>query len=319
MALEPRVVREGILAGLIGAATVAAWFFIFDAIGGAPFRTPAILWVGFFRGDSAPASVSPAPGPVLMYTLVHVLVFVAFGIIAALLLAGAEREPPMLLVLIIFFVAFEVFFLALVTFLAQPVLGVVTWWAILIGNFLAAVAMLGCFFALHRPLAQTLLGAWVTVFREGIAAGLMGAAIVAVWFLIYDTLKFQPLRTPALLGSAVFEGLRDPKLLDIRLDLVLGYTVLHVAAFAVFGIVVATLLAAAEREPRILLGLLILFLCFELFFLGFVSVLDEALVGALLWWNVATANLLAAVTMLTYFFLGHRSLGTRLLERWTED
>ena len=50
---------------------------------------------------------------------------------------------------------------------------------------------------------------------------------------------------------------------------------------------------AAEREPRLLLGLFILFACFEVFFLGFVSVLDEALVGALLWWNVAIGNILA--------------------------
>jgi hypothetical protein len=25
------------------------------------------------------------------------------------------------------------------------------------------------------------------------------------------------------------------------------------------------------------------------------------------------------VAMITYFFLGHRTLGTRLLERWTEE
>jgi len=95
--------------------------------------------------------------------------------------------------------------------------------------------------------------------------------------------------------------------------------VLHFTAFAVFGVIAAALLVAAEREPRILLGLFIFFWCFELFFLGVLSALDEALVGALLWWNVAIANLLAAVAMLTYFFLGHRSLGARLFERWTED
>ena len=79
-------------------------------------------------------------------------------------------------------------------------------------------------------------------------------------------------------------------------------------------------LAELPDQPRILLGLFILFTCFEIFFLGFVSVLDEALVGALLWWNVAVGNLLAAVAaMLTCFFLGHRSLGARLFARWTED
>ena len=74
-----------------------------------------------------------------------------------------------------------------------------------------------------------------------------------------------------------------------------------------------------EREPRILLGLLILFLCFQVFFFGFLEALDAHLAGALPWWNVAIGNLLASVAMITYFFLGHRSLGARLLERWTED
>ncbi len=319
MALDVRVVREGVIAGLIGAAAVAVWFLLFDAIQGVPLRTPAVLWATLVQRLPSPAGVAPAMGPVLGYTAIHVAAFVLFGVVTAVLVAAAEREPPMLLVLLIFFAAFEVFFLALVTFLARPILGLLAWWAILIGNFLAAVSMLGYFVFWHRGLARTLLGRWVEVIREGTVAGAIGALTVAVWFLAYDTMKGRPFSTPALLGLALFEGLRQPQLLEVRLDVVLGYTVLHFAAFALFGVVVAALLMAAEWEPRVLLGLFIIFLCFELFFLGFVSALDEALVGALGWWNVAIANLLAAVAMLIYFFFGHRSLGARLLERWTED
>jgi hypothetical protein len=317
--MDSRVLREGVIAGLIGAATVAVWFLVFDIFHGAPLQTPAALWAGLVPGGAPPGAAARGLGPVLGYTVLHVLAFAVFGIAAAWLFAGADREPAMLIPILIFFGAFEVFFLALVTFLARPVLGLVAWWAILIGNFLAAVSMLWYFFAKHRPLVQTLGGRWTAVFREGVVAGLLGAAVVAVWFLIYDTVSGRPLRTPALLGSAMFEGLRDPRLLDVRLEVVLGYTVLHFAAFAAFGIVVSVLVTAAEREPRVLLGLLILFWCFELFFLGFVLALDEALVGALLWWNIAIANLLAALSMLAYFFLRHRSLGARLLERWSED
>ncbi len=317
-------VREGVVGGLVGAAVVAVWFLIFDVIEGAPLRTPAVLGkaIGAIltgRTVPDPYAVAIAAPPILGYTVLHGLAFIAVGLIAAFLFEGAEHEPAMVLALLIFFAAFEVFFLALIVFLAQPVLGVLAWWAILIGNFLAAVAMLVYFFAWHRRLAGTLVGRWIGVIREGVAAGLIGAAVVAVWFLVYDTLKFQPFRTPALLGAAIFEGLRDPKMVVVRPDFVLGYTVIHFAAFAVFGVVVATLIVAAEREPRLLLGLLILFLCFELVFLGIVSALDEALVDALLWWNIAIGNLLAAVAMVTYFFLGHRSLGARLLERWGED
>ena len=46
--------------------------------------------------------------------------------------------------------------------------------------------------------------------REGIIAGFIGAAIVAVWFLIYDAARGRPFRTPALLGAATFQGVADP-------------------------------------------------------------------------------------------------------------
>src|SRR5581483_11816520 len=101
-----------------------------------PLETPTALWLGLVGGGVPAGGVAPALGPVLGYTVLHVLAFVAFGIVAAALFDGAEREPAMLLAVLIFFAAFEVFFLALVTFLARPVLGIVAWWAILIGNFL---------------------------------------------------------------------------------------------------------------------------------------------------------------------------------------
>jgi hypothetical protein len=323
MAIEGRIVREGAIAGLIGAAAVAAWFLVIDVVDGAPLQTPTVLWAVLFGGVRDASALTVGAGPVVAYTIVHGLAFVLFGIAAALLLAGAEREPAMLLALLIFFAAFEVFFLALVAFLARPVLQVVAWWKIPIGNLLATVAMAAYFFLAHRALARTLLGRWVDVIREGVGAGLTGGAVVAVWFLFYDTLFRGPFRTPALLGAAAFrEALSDPLRAQVSqadLELVLGYTVLHFAAFAAFGILAAALLLAAEREPRILLGLFILFWCVELFFLGFIAALDARLAGELGWWNIAIANLLAAASMLIYFFLGHRALGARLMERWTED
>src|SRR5206468_1198394 len=84
------------------------------------------------------------------------------------------------------------------------------WWAILLGNVLAAGGMLAYFFVGHRALGRALLGPRTRVAQEGFVAGALGAAAVAVWFLLYDTAAGAPLRTPALLGAAVLEGLRDP-------------------------------------------------------------------------------------------------------------
>jgi len=45
---------------------------------------------------------------------------------------------------------------------------------------------------------------------EGMVGGTIGAIAVAVWFLLIDVSTGQALRTPALLGATLFEGLRDP-------------------------------------------------------------------------------------------------------------
>jgi hypothetical protein len=319
MAAERRIVREGVIAGLIGAAAVAILILVFDIASGAPLQSPAILGSAILKGIRDPNLATVSAGTVVGYTIIHGLGFIVVGLIASYLVASAEREPALVLALLIFFAAFEVFFLALIAFWALPVLGVLAWWEILAGNLVAAAAMLYYFHRCHPELARNLIGRWVDVVREGVVAGFLGGSVVAVWFLLYDAIRLRPLHTPALLGAAVLQGLRDPELLIPRLDVVVGYTVFHFAVFAFFGIAVAAFLLGAEREPRILLGLFVLFLCFQIFFFGFLQALDALLAGELPWWNVAVGNLLASVAMITYFFMGHRSLGARLLERWTEE
>ena len=73
-----------------------------------------------------------------------------------------------------------------------------------------------------------------------------------------------------------------------------------------FGWAVAGLLALADREPRLLFGIFMLFCCFEVFFVALVAILAEWLLEALARWTILTANLLAALAMLGYFFRGHR-------------
>ena len=48
------------------------------------------------------------------------------------------------------------------------------------------------------------------ILREGFIAGCIGAAAVAVWFLVVDTVNGRPFFTPAMLGSAVFWGAHEP-------------------------------------------------------------------------------------------------------------
>jgi hypothetical protein len=306
MTSRPRYVREGIIGGLLGATLVAVWFLIYDAARGRPFRTPALLGAATFQGVGDPSVVPVAPHLVVQYSVLHGVVFALIGIIIASLIWSAQREPARLLTLFIVVVCFEVFFLAVVAILARPVLGDVEWWAILLGNAIAAAGMLAYFFVGHRALGRVLLGPWTRVFREGLVSGLLGAAAVALWFLAIDAAAGVPLRTPALLGAAVLEGVRDPWAVVVTWPLVLKYTLIHGAAFIAFGWFTAGLLALGDREPRLLIAFFMLFCCFEVFFTVLLMVLAEWLFAALAWWNILAANVLAALVMLAYFFRGHR-------------
>jgi hypothetical protein len=306
MTAPPRHLREGVIAGLIGATLVAVWFLIYDAARGAPFRTPALLGSAALQGVQNPQAVPVSPGLVVQYTVLHGVVFALVGILIAFLIASAQHQPARLLILVIAVFCFEVVFLAVVVWLARPVLDDVAWWAILLANALAAGGMLAYLFVGHRALGRALLGPRSRVAREGLVAGGLGAAAVAVWFLLYDIATGAPLRTPALLGAVVLEGLRDPAALTISLPLILKYTLVHGAAFVVFGWLAAGLLALGDREPRLLFAFVMLFVCFEVFSIAMIAVLAHWLLEAFAWWTILAANLLAALAMLGYLLREHR-------------
>jgi hypothetical protein len=140
------------------------------------------------------------------------------------------------------------------------------------------------------------------ILKEGFTAGLIGAALVAVWFLIADTIAGQPFFTPAMLGSAVFWGVRDPAAVQMVFAAIIGYTMIHVMAFLLVGSIAAALASMVERFPSTLFLVVVLFAIFEFGFYLVVAVLARPLLGALAWWAVAAGNLIAAVGMGYYFW-----------------
>lgn len=109
---------------------------------------------------------------------------------------------------------------------------------------------------------------WKRVMREGVTVGMLGASAVAAWFLLLDAMAGKPFRTPALLRGVLFHGVTDPFHPAVTPAVVLQYTVVHGVVFLISGLIVAGLLALADREPRLLIGLVMLFCCFEVFVVG---------------------------------------------------
>jgi hypothetical protein len=291
---------------------VAVWFFVFDLLRGRPFLTPTLLGSFVFFGVDTPAGVTPALGPILGYTVLHGLAFIAFGIVAATMMAMSEREPSLFVAFVILFAAFEVFFFGVLSIVGDAMQAALVWWAVLIGNLLASIAMLWFFFRAHRALPRTLVGSWGGVLREGIVAGLLGAAVVALWFFGIDAIQGEILGTPRLLGTALLR-VADPT------AAMLAYTALHGLAFIAFGIVGALLIAGAERQPLLVFALVILFTAFEIFFFGAVIIAASWVLDEVAGWTIFVGNILAATVMLAYFFSGHRALARRLTQAWVEE
>ncbi len=156
------VVREGVVAGIIGAVVVAAWFFVMDLAAGEAFRTPLALGRAIIDGDAAhPVWVVAA------YTVPHFLAFVLCGLALAVMMAGAEREPFFALGGLVVFVIVEVFFFGLVTLVDAALLSELGWWKIIAGNVLALAAMAAYFAPHHRGMIARLKERWGLLETEG--------------------------------------------------------------------------------------------------------------------------------------------------------
>jgi hypothetical protein len=163
-------------------------------------------------------------------------------------------------------------------------------------------------------LAPNVASGDLTPFADGTIAGLIGAATIALWFLVVDTLRGRPLYTPSLLGTALFGGrdaLASAESHPISPLMVLLFTLAHGLIFIVIGQIAARLVRLAEKNANYGFGI-ILFLVFFLSGFFFVSIVFEAeLLRALTWPAVLAGNLLAVAAMAIYF--ARRHPGFRML------
>ena len=198
-------VVTGLLAGFVAGAAVIALFFFFDLLRGEPLATPAFL-SGVLFGEGASLTTSVRIG---LLTVFHFGAFMVLGAIAAVVIEGAE-VPPNYLVGAAYglFACSLAFFLALVVANAR-ILEAPGWPIVFAGNLIAGIVIVRYlnWAGRERGAPGTMeAGGTPQVIREGVAAGLIGAAVVALWFLVLDSVVGRPLYTPAALGSALLYG-----------------------------------------------------------------------------------------------------------------
>lgn len=306
------ILTRGMIGGILAATAMALWFLLIDASQGEPFRTPAFMAHALLDLPE----VRQTFGLIAMYTALHYTLFVGVGLMVAWLVPKLEVAPSILLGLVVGFGLFDLVFYLSVTATGVNVVRELGWPEVLAGNLIAGVTLMGF---LHLTGVATPVTWWSAlsehrVVREGILAGLVGAVAVAVWFLVFDVLRGRPFFTPAALGSALFYGASTLADVEVNFLTVIGYSVTHVAAFVITGLVAAAVVWEAEKTPPLILGAILLFAAFETFFLGLLALVAEWLLGALAWWTIAMGNLLATVGMGYYLWLMHPKLQEALRE-----
>jgi hypothetical protein len=144
---------------------------------------------------------------------------------------------------------------------------------------------------------------------DGLVAGVIGYVVVAAFFALWNVARgFSPIYTAALLGEALFAGLRDPAAVTLDVGLVIAFNGIHMIAFLAFGFFAAWLVHETELHPEFWYLAFFLFLAATV--LSYAAVLAlTVLVGSLLSpWLVVTSSLIAALAIAGYFVGAHRGL-----------
>lgn len=136
----------------------------------------------------------------------------------------------------------------------------------------------------------------------GAIVGLIGAAVVALFFLGVDIMRGHPLLTPSILGEVFV--LRRPEAVTSSIDMmaVVVFTGAHILAFIIFGLILTALAKRAEQSSLARYAVIQLLVVFLVAFLGLLMVASETTRGFFPVAAVLTANVFAAIAMVWYLW-----------------
>lgn len=318
MAIDRKRLFSGLMAGFVGGAFLIVAYFAFDLVRNEPLATPSFLASGLLGQGAGEIS----PTQMGLFTALHFLAFLTLGVLANVVIevTGAPRNAWTGAAYGLFALSI-VFYGALVVSGASVVLAP-AWPVVFFGNIMAGVVIMAYLQwsaeGNLKGFAPGLLDGRIV--REGVQAGLLGAAVVALWFLVIDMVVGRPLYTPAALGSAMLYGAAAADAVLVSPATVLGYTVYHLAAFTFVGIIASALITQAVRFPPLFFGLILLFVVFETFVILLVAMLGAWLMQALAWWAILVGNILAAIAMGVFLRRQHPEISRSLEEDvlWSE-
>lgn len=135
-------IAQGVTAGLLGFATVALFFALENLFAGrSPFYTAALLGATVFHGATDPSQVSVTPENVLLYNGLHLVTFIAFGLIGSALATLADRGAQLWYVGLFFFIFVAFHLVGVAQGLAMPMRAAISDASVWIAGLAASTAM----------------------------------------------------------------------------------------------------------------------------------------------------------------------------------
>jgi hypothetical protein len=308
---------RGATGGFIAAAALAFWFLVIDSIRAAPFDTPMFV----ARTVAGLDQLTAGPAMLLLYTVLHFGLFMLVGMAVAWVLDRIHMHASLLIGLVLGFLLFDLIFYAGIVFSGTDVVGALGWPEVLIGNLISAIVLtryLRATEAEDEISLREVLSQHRTI-REGLFAGLLGAAAVMLWFFVLDVVQGRVLFTPAALGSALFFGARGLNEVVISATTITGYTGVHLFAFLLVGLGASAAVEGARRQPSIILGIVLFFVTLEVLFIGLMAIAAAWLLDAISWWTIVVGNLVAAGVMGGYLLFEHPELRENLSHDLEEE
>jgi hypothetical protein len=135
---------------------------------------------------------------------------------------------------------------------------------------------------------------------EGMMVGLIGASVVALWFLLVDVVLREPLFTASLVADRLFGPDTDSHALTIDLARVSAVAALHGGLFVLLGMAAAWLVSRYTVWPSLPVLLVALFAALEGVCLLGSEVVVPGVAGEIGHAPIAAANALAAFAMALY-------------------
>lgn len=307
---------NGVVGGMLAALVVAVWFLVVDSLAGRPFYTPTALASALTRQPIGP----PTLRLVTAYTVVHFGVFAVLGTAMAGAIT-ALRTPPRLLLGVLFgLVAQEAAFYAGLGLSDASRVAVVPWPHVVAANVLAGFVLMSYLQTMGTGRGRDAQQFGWNALRghpllaQGLITGLIGAGVVAVWFLMLDIAAGHPLQTPAALGAALLLGASNAGAGEVNLGLVAAYTVVHVGAFFVAGILFVAIAEQIERTPALILLATMAMIVLDAVVVTALALGAQWVLGTLGVWSVLGANVLAVCAMGWFVWATHPLLRRKLRE-----